>query len=63
MNRLRSLLLCIPLLMGAFCGMSMRPEEIEELMHNMNQQKVVVTIEKESLNGDDTIRKLVEDEP
>jgi hypothetical protein len=30
--------------------MPMRPEEIEELMHNMNQQKVVVTIDEESEN-------------
>ena len=38
--------------------MAMRPEEIEELMHNMNQQKIVVTVEDESQNGDDTIPKL-----
>ena len=35
----------------------MRPEEIEELMHTMNQQKIVVTVNDESENGDDTIRK------
>jgi hypothetical protein len=57
-RRLRTLLLCLPLLLGAFSGMPMRPEEIEELMHNMNQQKVVVTIDEESENGDDTIPTL-----
>ena len=44
-QRLRMLLLCIPLLFGALGGMPMRPEEIEDLMHTMNQQKIVVTVE------------------
>ena len=57
-HRLRTLLLCLPLLLGAISGMAMRPEEIEELMHNINQQKIVVTVEDESQNGDDTIPKL-----
>ena len=57
-HRLRTLLLCLPLLMGAFAGMPMRPEEIEELMHNMNQQKIAVTIHDESENGDGTLPKL-----
>jgi hypothetical protein len=43
-SRLRTLLLCIPLLLGAFSGMPMRPEEIDELMHSMNQQKITRTI-------------------
>jgi hypothetical protein len=38
--------------------MPMRPEGIEELMHHMNQQKIVVTIDEESENGDDTIPTL-----
>jgi hypothetical protein len=38
--------------------MSMRPEEIEELMHNMNQQKIVVTFDDESENGDDALPNL-----
>ncbi len=53
-TKLRTLALCLPLLLGAFSGMSMRPEEIEELMHSMNQQKVVVTVSDESENGDGT---------
>jgi hypothetical protein len=57
-RRLRTLLLCLPLLLGAFSGMPMRPEGIEELMHHMNQQKIVVTIDEESENGDDTIPTL-----
>jgi len=38
--------------------MSMRPEEIEELMHSMNQQKIVVTVEDDSENGDGNLPKL-----
>jgi hypothetical protein len=57
-NRLRTLFLCLPLLLGAFSGMPMRPEEIEELMQSMNQQKIVVTVDDESQNGDDTLPRL-----
>ena len=49
-HRLRALLLCLPLLLGALGGMPMRPEEIEELMHAMNQQKIVVTVEDNGNN-------------
>ena len=44
-RRLRTLLFCVPLLFGALGGMPVRPEEIEELMDAMNQQKVVVTVD------------------
>jgi hypothetical protein len=62
-RRLRTLLLCVPLLLGAFSGMPMRPEEIEELMHSMNQQKVMVTIDDEGENGDDTVPRLTLSRP
>jgi hypothetical protein len=62
-RRLRTLLLCLPLLLGAFSGMPMRPEEIEELMHSMNQQKVMVTIDDEGENGDDTVPRLTVGRP
>jgi len=39
----------------------MRPEEIEELMHSMNQQKIVVTVQDES--GDDILPKPPSGEP
>ncbi len=51
-HKLRSLLLCIPLLLGALGGMPMRPEEIEELMHSMNQQRIEYVVPLESENGD-----------
>lgn len=49
-HRLRTLLMCIPLLFGALGGMPMRPEEIEELMRTMNQQKIVMVVEDEGDN-------------
>lgn len=59
-HKLRSLLLCLPLLLGAFGGMPMRPEEIEELMHSMNQQKISCTITENGENGDYPLPKLPE---
>jgi len=32
----------------------MKPEEIEELMHNLNQPKISVTIPDDSENGEGT---------
>ena len=49
-HRLRSVLLCFTLLAGALGGTPMRPEEIEELMRTMNEQKVVMTVEDEGNN-------------
>jgi len=57
-HKLRALLVCLPLLLGSFSGVPMRPEDIEELMQSMNQQKIVLTIPDESENGDDTIKKI-----
>jgi hypothetical protein len=62
-RRLRMLLLCLPLLLGAGIGMPMRPEEIEELMHSANQQTIAYTIPGEGETADETIRKLTEGEP
>jgi len=38
--------------------MSMRPEEIDELMHSANQQKITMTIRSESENGDEPLSRL-----
>ena len=59
--RLRSLLLCLPLLFGALGGMPIRPEKIEDLMHTMNQQKVMVTVDDEWNNYE--LPKLPEIDP
>ena len=54
-HRLRTLLMCLPLLVGSVIGAPMRPEQIEELLQNMNQQKIAHIIPNESENGDDMI--------
>jgi hypothetical protein len=40
---------------GVLGGIAMKPEEIEELMHSLNQPKITVTIPGESENGDEPI--------
>jgi len=52
-KRLRSALLCLVLGMGSLIGAPMRPEEIEDLMHAMNQPKVARVLPDESDHGDD----------
>jgi hypothetical protein len=54
-NLLRTLAICLPLMVGIIGGVPMKPEEIEELMHNLNQPKITVTIPGESENGDEPI--------
>jgi hypothetical protein len=61
-HRLRTWLLCVPLLFGALGGMPMRPEEIDELMHAMNQQKITYNIPENSENVDEYLPKLPERE-
>jgi hypothetical protein len=51
---LRTLVICLSLGLGSLAGVPMKPEEIEELMHSLNQQKITVTIPDESENGDGT---------
>jgi hypothetical protein len=48
-SRLRTLLLCCPLVLGSLMGVSMRAEEIEELMSLASQPKIahVLPVEKE----------------
>ncbi len=62
-HRLRMLVLCLPLLMGAGFGMPMRPEEIEELMHSANQQTITYTLPGDQETADETIRKRTEGKP
>ncbi|HEY3771225.1 MAG TPA: hypothetical protein VGN44_21305 [Candidatus Angelobacter sp.] len=52
---LRTLAICLPLMVGIIGGVPMKPDEIEELMHNLNQPKITVTIPGESENGDEPI--------
>jgi len=55
-HRLRTLLICLPLLIGSVISVPMRPEQIEELLQSTKQQKVADIIPDESENGDGTIR-------
>jgi hypothetical protein len=50
---LRTLAVCLAVLIGQLSGVPMKPEEIEELMHNLNQPKITITIPGESESGDD----------
>ena len=54
-KRLRTVLVCAVLEFGAMIGVPMRPEEIEALMHTMNQPKITHTLPDESENGDDNL--------
>ena len=53
-KRLRVLLACAALEMGVLAGVPMRPEQIEALMHQMNQPKLACVLpgEKEAGDGD-----------
>ena len=52
-RRLRTVFVCFVLEFGSLIGLPMKPEEIEELMHTMNQPKVVHTTPDEHDAGDD----------
>jgi hypothetical protein len=49
---------CAMLAMASICGARMRPEEVQELMHAMNQPKVAHTLRDDADNGDDLPGKL-----
>jgi len=56
--RLCKLLVCFALGFASCVGFVMRPEEIEELMCNMNQPKIVVTVPEEN-DKDDPLKKFL----
>ena len=51
--RLRVFVLCVALEMGVLSGVPMRPDEIQELMNQMNQPKMAHTLPSENDEGDD----------
>ena len=55
-EKLRRMLLVGAIGLALLTGTPMRPEEIEELMHQMNQPKVAHTLPDESDRGDDPIK-------
>jgi len=52
-SRLRVILLCVALEMGVLSGVPMRPDEIQELMNQMNQPKLAHVLPSNAEGGDD----------
>ena len=55
MKRLRVLLMCLALEMGVLAGVPMRPDEIQELMNQMNQPKMAHVLPSDTDDGDDPL--------
>lgn len=51
-NRLRVLVVCLGLEIGVLSGVPMRPDEIQELVNQMNQPKVAHVLRTEDDEGD-----------
>lgn len=51
-SRLRVLVVCVTLEMGVLSGAPMRPDEIQSLMHQMNQPKMAHQLPSENDDGD-----------
>jgi hypothetical protein len=54
-RKLLEILLCLVLGAGSLMGLPMRAEEIEELMHSVNEPKVAHTLPDECDAGGDPI--------
>jgi hypothetical protein len=52
-KRLRVLVVCAALEIGVLSGVPMRPDEIQELMNQMNQPKVAHVLPSQNDEGDD----------
>ena len=52
-QKLRVLFVCLGLEMAVLAGSPVRPEEIEALMHQMNQPKLAHVLRRENDEGDD----------
>ena len=52
MRRLRTVLCCVALQIGAFWGVPMRPEDVRELMQSLNKPKLAQTNPDKSTDGD-----------
>ena len=56
--KLRMLLLYLPLLAGSLSGVPMRPEDMDQIMGALNQERIEYVIPDDSENGDDTIKEV-----
>jgi hypothetical protein len=52
-SRLRVLVVCLALELGVLVGVPMRPDEIQELMHQMNQPTLAHVLPTEDDDGGD----------
>jgi hypothetical protein len=52
-SRLRVAFICAALQFGVFSGVPMRPEQIQALMHQMNQPKLAHVLPADEEGGDD----------
>ena len=52
-SRLRVAFICAALQFGVFSGVPMRPEQIQELMHQMNQPRLAHVLPADEESGDD----------
>ena len=52
-SRLRVVFVCAALQLGVFSGVPMRPEQIQALMHQMNQPKLAHVLPGDQESGDD----------
>jgi len=57
-RKLRMLLLYLPLLAGSMSGVPMRPEDMDQIMETMNQERIEYVIPDDSENDDDTIKQI-----
>ena len=51
-HRLRTLFFCAILELGSLCGIPMRPEQIRDLMHALNEPKLAQTNPDRTDDGD-----------
>jgi hypothetical protein len=52
-SRLRVVFVCAALQLGVFSGVPMRPEQIQELMHQMNQPRLAHVLPADEEGGED----------
>ena len=57
-RKLRMLLLYLSLLAGSLSGVPMRPEDMDQIMEALNQERIEYVIPDDSENGDDTIKEV-----
>lgn len=53
LKRLRVVFVCLTLQVGVLAGVPMRPDDIRELMHQMNQPALAHVLPTEADEGDD----------